>query len=97
MAPSPERVAAVLMDYENMGVIAELTALLVGRPMRYSHADKQRLRDYVVARTAGFGFPVLLDMDFGHTAPRLTLPLGVRVQVNADSLRVNVLESAVTA
>src|SRR6185436_15665747 len=38
--PSPERVDAMLMDYENMGVFDKLRGLLVGRAVYYSLSEK---------------------------------------------------------
>jgi muramoyltetrapeptide carboxypeptidase LdcA involved in peptidoglycan recycling len=40
--PFPARVDAVLMGYENMGVLQRLKGLMVGRPMRYTEEEKQQ-------------------------------------------------------
>jgi len=63
--PPPERVDAILMDYENMGVLETLKGLLVGRFMRYTHEERQQLRGVILDRTSGYDFPVVTDMDFG--------------------------------
>ncbi len=73
--PSPAKVDGILMDYENMGVFDRLRGMLVGRPMRYSAADRERLRAIILERTAAHDFPIVTDMDFGHTAPQFTLPI----------------------
>jgi muramoyltetrapeptide carboxypeptidase LdcA involved in peptidoglycan recycling len=93
--PPPYRVDGILMDYENMGILSKLRGLLVGRPMRYSDAQKAELREVIRERTRGFDFPVVTDMDFGHTAPQLTLPLGCRARIDVPRRRVEVLEGAV--
>jgi muramoyltetrapeptide carboxypeptidase LdcA involved in peptidoglycan recycling len=94
--PSPERVDAILMDYENMGVLERLQGLLVGRPMYYSPAEKERLRQVILGRTAKYPFPVVTDMDFGHTAPQFTLPIGCRACIDAAEQTFRILEPAVT-
>lgn len=93
--PSPEWVDAVLQDYENMGILAQLGGMLVGRPYGYSEQDKALLRAVVLERTRRHSFPVVTDMDFGHTAPQMTLPVGCRARVDSGSRAFAILDSAV--
>jgi muramoyltetrapeptide carboxypeptidase len=93
--PPPERVDGILMDYENMGILDRLRGMLVARPMGYSDADKVALRRVVLERTCAFAFPVVTDMDFGHTEPRFVLPLGCRARIDTDARSFEILEAAV--
>ena len=93
--PSPETVDGILMDYENMGVFEQIKGMLVGRPMRYTEDEKQSLRDVIIERTCRFTFPIVTDMDFGHTSPQFTLPLGIRARIDSLSQRFEIIESAV--
>lgn len=95
-APPPAAVDGVLMDYENMGVFHSISGLLIGRPMRYTEQQRQQLRDVVLDRTKTFDFPVVMDMDFGHTAPQFTLPIGCRARIDTTSEIFEIVESAVT-
>ncbi len=72
--PSPEEVDALLMDLENMGVFAQIEGMVLARPYGYDDTDKDLLHEIVIARTEAFGFPMLADVDCGHTSPMLTLP-----------------------
>jgi len=94
--PTPATVDGILMDYENMGVLAQLQGLLVGRPMRYSAVQKEQLRRVIRERTAGYRFPIVADMDFGHTAPQCTLPIGCRARIDGDRHEFSLLEAAVS-
>lgn len=94
-APSPERVDSLLMDYENMGILQGLKGLMVGRPMRYSEEEKQQLREVILERTRMYTFPILTDMDFGHTAPQFTIPIGCRARIDADAQRFEIIDAAV--
>jgi muramoyltetrapeptide carboxypeptidase LdcA involved in peptidoglycan recycling len=94
-APPPERVDSILMDYDNMGVLQRLKGLMVGRPMRYSEEDKRQLREVVLQRVGGYTFPVVTDMDFGHTAPQFTVPIGCRARIDAGNQRFELIEGAV--
>ena len=78
-----------------MGVLARISGLMVGRPMGYTEGQRQQLRDVVLERTRSFAFPVVADMDFGHTAPQMTLPLGCRARLDADRRRFEIVEPAV--
>ena len=95
-APPPERVDSILMDYENMGILPQLAGMIVGRSMRYSKEDKRTLRDVLLARTEGYDFPIITDMDFGHTAPQFILPIGCQAEIDTEGRRFTLLEAAVS-
>jgi muramoyltetrapeptide carboxypeptidase LdcA involved in peptidoglycan recycling len=94
-APGPEWVDAVLQDYDNMGVLGRLRGLLVGRPMRYTDEQKQHVRAVILERTARYDFPIVTDMDFGHTAPQVTLPIGCHARIDVAEESIVVTEAAV--
>jgi muramoyltetrapeptide carboxypeptidase LdcA involved in peptidoglycan recycling len=94
-APSPETVDGILMDYENMGVFERIAALIAGRPYGYTPEQRQQLHQVLLERTARWNFPVVAGMDFGHTSPQFTLPLGVRAQVDGERRRFAITEAAV--
>jgi muramoyltetrapeptide carboxypeptidase len=88
------RAAAVANDLthlRNCGLLDRLSALLVGRPCRMS--DAAELDRAVLEAVAGTGYPVVADVDCGHTDPMATFPIGIRVAVRDASIRF--LESAV--
>ena len=93
--PSPETVDGMLMDYENMGVFNKLSGMLVGRSMYYSDAEKHELDERILERTKGYTFPVVTGMDFGHTAPQFTLPIGVLARVDTITKCFEITEPAV--
>jgi muramoyltetrapeptide carboxypeptidase LdcA involved in peptidoglycan recycling len=88
--PSPATVDGILMDYDNMGVLRGLRGMLVGRPYDYADTDRQGLRDVLLERTRQYDFPIVCDMDFGHTSPMLTLPIGGRVRIEPALRRVSI-------
>lgn len=93
--PSPATVDGMLMDYENMGVFDRISGLLAGRPMLYTAEERQALRAVLVERTRHFDFPVVADMDFGHTSPQFTLPIGCRAAIDGDAQCFEIVEGAV--
>lgn len=93
--PLPQTIDSLLMDYENMGVLEQISGMLVGRPMYYSEAEKQALREIILERTRKYRFPIISDMDFGHTSPQFPLPVGVRAGIDSQASRFTILEEAV--
>ncbi len=83
------------MDYENMGVLERIRGLLVGRPDAYTPEERPELREVVLERTRRYGFPIVADMDFGHTTPIFTLPLGCRATIDTTRQRFAIVEPAV--
>ena len=93
--PTPETVDAMLMDYQNMGVLDQIRGLLFGRPMRYSPSEKQDLYQVLLDRTSAHEFPIVAELDFGHTAPQFVLPIGCRARVDATKESIEILEGGV--
>lgn len=87
-APSPATVAGMLADYAVMGVLDHLAGLVVGRPRSYPFEDHALLLKVLEETTRPYGFPVLADIDFGHTSPMLTLPMGVRARLDGEGLSI---------
>jgi muramoyltetrapeptide carboxypeptidase LdcA involved in peptidoglycan recycling len=79
----PEWVDAILSDYENMGVLAQIRGMMIGRAYGYSPAMVEDLHRVISAHTEGLGIPVVAEMDFGHTTPQFPLPIGARGRLDA--------------
>jgi muramoyltetrapeptide carboxypeptidase len=92
----PDSVDAILMDYENMGVFESIQGVLVGRSWGYTTAEHRELREVLLDRTAKYSFPIVADVDFGHTSPQLTLPIGCVARIDTSRRVVEVLEAAVS-
>ena len=84
-----------LTHLRNASCLNELAALVVGRPQGMSEAERQRLHAVVLDSVADFGYPVVADVECGHTDPMATLPIGVSCTVEEDEL--SLLEAAVMA
>ncbi len=94
--PTPEDVDGMLMDYENMGVLAQVAGMLVGRPMGYTDEEKRQLNQVILERTRQYEFPIVTVMDFGHTAPQFTLPLGCLASIDSPRRRFSLIEAGVS-
>ncbi len=99
LMPSPSSVKLMLRSFGIMGVLDGLSALLIGRPRGYRPEQRLELERAVRSVAAEeFGrpdLPLVVNMDFGHTDPQMVLPLGARVEVDADRPGLRLLEPAV--
>jgi muramoyltetrapeptide carboxypeptidase LdcA involved in peptidoglycan recycling len=99
--PSPEVVRRSFRSLALTGDLAKLGAILFGRPGG-SALDLAEHGSYddailtVVRDEEGLdGIPIVTGMDFGHTDPAWTLPIGVRSRVDPRSRTVRTLEPAI--
>jgi muramoyltetrapeptide carboxypeptidase len=85
-----------LTHLQLLGVFGRLAGLVVGKIYGLSAEEQQQLDALLLLYTAPYGFPVLTRVDFGHTDPRLTLPLGSRASLDAGQDAFRLEEAAVT-
>lgn len=83
-------------DYARMGVLDRIAGLLVARPYGFDQEQHKQFIDLLTERVAGYAFPVVGNMDFGHTTPMITMPLGVTCRIDSDRRKVAILEAFAT-
>ena len=79
------RVRRALTQLQQTGLLSRTRALLVGRSPDALPVSGSTLREVVVEAVADFEFPVIGELAFGHTDPMMTLPVGARFDVQAES------------
>ncbi|KAI0904401.1 peptidase [Ustulina deusta] len=96
-----ERVQAGIADLIAQGVFEDVEGLVVGRPFGY-HTPELRAQYIGVIQgllcegpMAEKKFPILFNVDFGHTSPLVTLPFDTLACLDSDKDRFAILESAV--
>ncbi|MDI3234731.1 LD-carboxypeptidase [Exiguobacterium antarcticum] len=94
---TPETIDRYFTQLRHLGAYDKISALVVGRFSRKVDFDPDfPLKDIILRATRGYDFPVVLDADFGHTDPVLTLPNGIQATVEAnETVILEILESAV--
>ena len=71
-----------LADLDNVGVFDLIKGLIIGRPYHYSDEDRKELITIIKKYTKG-RYPILLDVNIGHTDPIITLPYGAIVELDS--------------
>ena len=88
-----------LWHFKMLGVFDKITGMLVGRvnPNDYRISSNDfDLYSTILDATREYDFPIIADMDFGHTEPIITLPYGIKASMDVAKLGFSMLESAVS-
>ncbi|MBP6880419.1 LD-carboxypeptidase [Candidatus Saccharibacteria bacterium] len=72
--------------------LSKLAGMLFGRMPTGSNISLSALENLIVQNTSLKNLPIIVNVDFGHTTPRVTLPYGgtiiMRSQIGNESIRV---------
>jgi len=80
------------------GVFDKISGMLVGRTKTAGFEPTSTgygLDDIILEKTKGYDFPVMINMDFGHTDPIMTLPIGVKATMHSEEGYLSIDEPAV--
>lgn len=96
------RVRAGFADLIAAGVFEEAAGLVVGRPFGYNSEEDRETYAGVIKGLLCEGrlaaknpFPILMNVDIGHTTPMVTLPFDALAELDSDKDRFAVLEAGV--
>lgn len=93
---SPKTVDRYFTQLRQMGVYEKLAGMVIGRFSRsVGFTKKDSLECILREALRGYQFPVITGVDFGHTDPLITIPLGIRCRINALRPEIVFLEKAV--
>lgn len=99
-------VRTALADLLAQGVFDEAAGLVVGRPYGYDSDEARKeyadtitglLCDTRHGRIAENKFPILFNVDIGHTTPMVTLPFDALAVLDSENDQFEVLEAGVTS
>ncbi len=95
----PYRIDRMLTHLRNAGVLSHVSAILCGQftdcePKNRSHPSLS-LAEVLADGARSVNVPFITNLPFGHVTSKMTLPVGVRVAVDAGKGAVELLEAAV--
>lgn len=79
-----------------LGLFEDISGLVVGKINDLSEEEERLFEHLILEYTASYNFPILTQVDFGHTDPRLVLPIGVLASLDSDHDLFCIEEAAVT-
>lgn len=82
---TPATMDRFFMQLRHIGAFSKIKGMLIGRfNSKVGFKEEDSLEDIVLAATEGYNFPILYDLDFSHTDPMITIPLGGKCDMNAE-------------
>lgn len=94
---TPNSFQHILRNYAATGIFKNIAGLLVARPydnLYWKEYDALLLKT-IVEEEGLTDLPIITGMDFGHTCPTFTLPLGIEAEIDCDKQIFSIIENAV--
>ncbi|MEK6905846.1 MAG: S66 peptidase family protein [Nanoarchaeota archaeon] len=88
-------VDSALGDLRNLGVFKQVKGIVFGRGFGYTEEQIKKLKGIILYNTRDYNIPILYNVDIGHTDPIITIPLGVKVELDSRRNKFGFLEQAV--
>ena len=93
--PSPTNVIRQLRHLQQLGAFDEISGLLVGRTPSVVGLKDDMSMESLLEEVVGSDIPVVTQMDFGHTTPIATIPIGVNAEISTEKNTLTLLEAGV--
>ena len=90
--PTPDEFKRLINFLKSKGLFNNIAGLLFGKPSdeKYYEQYKQILKE-----TLGeYNFPIMINLNFGHSFPRGIIPYGVIAELDAEKKLLTLLETA---
>jgi muramoyltetrapeptide carboxypeptidase LdcA involved in peptidoglycan recycling len=99
-APPPAHVRRWLRNFGVQGILSKISAFMFGRPggqidVGSDYTEYERVVLQVLAEFGAQEIPVMVDLDIGHTDPRLTIPYGAQAEIDCERCTLSIIENAV--
>lgn len=90
---SPGTIDRIFTQARQMGIFDQIAGMVVGRfAASVKFGDEDSFEMILDEALAGYDFPVMLDVDFGHSDPLITFPIGVRCRMDAGAGELELVE-----
>lgn len=81
----PETVERNIQSLMQQPFFRQVKAILVGRFQSESRATDDMISDIILSKSIDSKIPMIVNLDFGHTDPKFTYPVGGKCEVVAGS------------
>jgi len=94
------RIERGLYQLKYAGVLDVISGMMIGKLPDIKRTAWKRFteptpKDIVLTTLKDYKFPILAEVDFGHKTVNIPMPIGLMAEIDADNLKLEVLESAV--
>jgi muramoyltetrapeptide carboxypeptidase len=93
----PGSINRLFTRLRHLGIFDQISGLVIGRFCGdVGFSSKDSLEMILKDALKGYNFPVVYDVDFGHTAPMFTFPIGIRGEISSRPLQLRITQPCVT-
>jgi len=86
-----------MADLANMDLFDQIAGLVIGRPFAYDEKMRKEFEKMILGQCYGTNFPILMNVDVGHTHPILTIPLNAMCSLDSEYDSWEILEPGVVS
>lgn len=92
-----EKCIAAFKKLQEKKVFDKIKGVIVGfiYSMQEETPQSKQMEDLLLEFTKEYNFPILKVNDFGHNCPNTTLPIGCKIEVDADKKTIKLMEDCV--
>uniref|UniRef100_UPI00403F5B6C S66 family peptidase n=1 Tax=Candidatus Enterococcus willemsii TaxID=1857215 RepID=UPI00403F5B6C len=94
---SPSMFAVLLRGLVAQGIFHQVQGILMGKPVNetFYQEYKDILQKIIRDECQLSDLPIVYNMNFGHTAPIISLPIGCEIEINCLEQTIQIVESPV--
>ena len=89
--PTKEDYTKMIKHLKKIGMFNNIKGLIVGKPMDETYYDEYI--SVLLGELSEYNFPIVTNMNFGHSFPRMVLPIGAEIKINCDLKTINLKSS----
>lgn len=96
--PTPDYIEYWLRNYGSIGILNRVKGIVFGKPfdMKYYDEYKNSILKIVRDELKLNDLPILYNLNFGHTAPMITIPFGAKATIDCEQRTLIIDDSGVT-
>lgn len=94
----PHNLDTKLMHMRTVGVFDKIAGMIVGTLVECEEREFDgvpSVAEIVLHHAKGYEFPILHEVNIGHTRDKLTIPLGVMASIDSTDMPLAILEAGV--
>ncbi|HLR51980.1 MAG TPA: S66 peptidase family protein [Candidatus Avamphibacillus sp.] len=94
--PEPEQITRWLRNYAAQGILHQANGIIFAKPQDEAFYDEYKTAIKTVTKEYQLeDLPILYNLNFGHTEPKMILPYGALAEIDCESGTFSILESGV--
>lgn len=94
--PEPDLLTRWLRNYAAQGILQQTSGIIFAKPQDEAFFDEYKIAIKTVMKEYKLeDLPILYNLNFGHTEPKMILPYGALAEVDCDNQTFSILESGV--